>query len=319
VPADPKAPGPWADLQARGSAAANTNRQDPADPAGENNKPKGMRCRKSERPHSTVEGGEPWPTGPGGGKGGVTSQTHCRETSEGTLSPTNVYTKQQWIAKQAREHPSRAFTSLHHLIDLDWMFEAWALTRKDGAAGIDGRTAGDYEMDLEANLESLLARIKSGSYRAPPVRRHYIPKADGSKRPLGMPTIEDKVAPRAILMLLEPIYEQDFLDCSFGFRPDRSAHDALRQLCNGIMGQATARAFGSGDAGPLCLLRDHGKYETSELVPLPGRAHLEAMAGKPEPEGCLYLGSNAGPARQVPIAASQDCPSVAQSMSEPDL
>ncbi|WP_292215253.1 reverse transcriptase domain-containing protein [Mesorhizobium sp.] len=140
-------------------------------------------------------------------------------------------TKQQWIAEQAREHPDRVLTSLHHLIDLEWMFEAWALTRKDGAAGIDGRTAADYERDLEVNLESLLSRIKSGSYRAPPVRRHYIPKADGSKRPLGISTIEDKVAQRAILMVLEPIYEQDFLDCSFGFRPDRSAHDALRRLC----------------------------------------------------------------------------------------
>ena len=146
-----------------------------------------------------------------------------------------MYTKRQWIAKQAREHPERVFTSLHHLIDLDWMFEAWALTRKDGAAGIDGRTADDYEKDLEANLESLLGQIKSGSYRAPPVRRHYIPKADGSRRPLGIPTFEDKVAQRAIVMLLEPIYEEDFLDCSFGFRPDRSAHDAVCGLRDGIM------------------------------------------------------------------------------------
>ncbi|MCJ8510346.1 group II intron reverse transcriptase/maturase [Rhizobium lemnae] len=127
------------------------------------------------------------------------------------------------------------FTSLHHLIDLDWMFEAWALTRKDGAAGIDGRTAADYEKDLGANLESLRTRMMSGSYRAPPVRRHYIPKADGSLRPLCIPTFEDKVAQRAIVMLLEPIYEEDFLDCSFGFRPERSAHDAIRTLRDGIM------------------------------------------------------------------------------------
>ncbi len=144
-------------------------------------------------------------------------------------------TKRQWIAEQARGHPDRVFTSLHHLIDLGWMLEAWALTRKDGAAGIDGRTADDYEKALEANLECLLTRIRSGSYRAPPVRRHYIPKADGSRRPLGIPTIEDKVAQRAIVMLLEPIYEEDFLDCSFGFRPGRSAHDALRTLRDGIM------------------------------------------------------------------------------------
>ena len=129
------------------------------------------------------------------------------------------------------------FTSLHHLIDGDWMREAYRLTRKDGATGIDGVTAADYKKDLEANLESLLDRIKSGSYRAPPVRRHYIPKADGTKRPLGIPTFEDKVAQRAILMLLEPIYETDFLPCSYGFRRGRSAHDALNALRKGIIEQ----------------------------------------------------------------------------------
>ena len=127
------------------------------------------------------------------------------------------------------------FTSLHHLIDNDWMREAYRRTRKDGAAGIDGVTAADYETDLEANLASLLNRIKAGSYYAPPVRRHYIPKADGRKRPLGIPTLEDKVAQRTILMLLEPIYEADFLPCSYGFRPGRSAHDALEALRSGIM------------------------------------------------------------------------------------
>ena len=129
------------------------------------------------------------------------------------------------------------FTSLHHLIDIDWMSEAYRRTRKDGATGIDGVTAADYEKDLEANLESLLNRIKSGRYRAPPVRRHYIPKADGTKRPLGIPTFEDKVAQRAILMLLEPIYETDFLPCSYGFRRGRSAHDALSALRTGIIEQ----------------------------------------------------------------------------------
>jgi RNA-directed DNA polymerase len=156
---------------------------------------------------------------------------------EGTLSPVNLSTKRQWIADLARKHPDRVFTSLHHLIDLEWMIEAYRLTRKDGAPGIDGVTAADYEANLEANLEGLLGRIKSGRYIAPPVRRHYIPKADGTKRPLGIPTIEDKVAQRAILMLLEPIYETDFLACSYGFRPERSAHDALRALRDGFMEQ----------------------------------------------------------------------------------
>jgi len=153
------------------------------------------------------------------------------------LSPTNLSTKRQWIADLARKHPEWALTTLHHLIDLEWMLEAWRRTRKDGAPGVDGVTAADYEVDLEANLLGLLDRIKSGRYVAPPVRRRYIPKADGTKRPLGIPTLEDKVAQRAILMLLEPIYEEDFLPCSYGFRPGRSAHDALSALRNGIIGQ----------------------------------------------------------------------------------
>ena len=117
------------------------------------------------------------------------------------------------------------------------MAEAYRLTRKDGAPGIDGVTAKDYEANLEANLLDLMVRIKSGRYVAPPVRRHFIPKADGSMRPLGIPTLEDKVAQRAILLLLEPIYEADFLPCSYGFRPGRSAHDALRALRTGFMEQ----------------------------------------------------------------------------------
>ncbi|MGD0043593.1 MAG: reverse transcriptase domain-containing protein, partial [Isosphaeraceae bacterium] len=115
------------------------------------------------------------------------------------------------------------------------MLEAYRTTRKDGATGVDGITAADYAENLEVNLLDLLDRIKSGRYRAPPVRRTYIPKADGSQRPLGIPTFEDKVAQRAIVMLLEAIYEQDFLSCSYGFRPGRSAHDALHDLRTAFM------------------------------------------------------------------------------------
>ena len=116
------------------------------------------------------------------------------------MDPANLSTKRQWIAELARKKPGTALFLLHQFIDLEWMRAAYELTRKDGAAGIDGVTAADYEANLQANLVDLLERIKSGRYKAPPVRRTYIPKADGSQRPLGIPTFEDKVAQRAIVM-----------------------------------------------------------------------------------------------------------------------
>ena len=123
------------------------------------------------------------------------------------------------------------------------MKEAYRLTRKDGAPGIDGVTAADYARNLETNRLDLLDRIKSGRYKAPPVRRTYIPKADGSRRPLGIPSFEDKLAQRAIVMVLEQVYEQDFLPCSFGFRPGRSAHQALQSLRTAIMSQRLRRVL----------------------------------------------------------------------------
>jgi len=134
-----------------------------------------------------------------------------------TLSSPTVSTKLQRIAEAARRHPERAFTTLAHHIDIDWLREAYRRTRKNGATGIDGQTASEYAEKLEDNLQSLLDRFKSGAYRAPPVRRVHIPKGDGKQtRPIGIPTFEDKVLQRAVAMLLEAIYEQDFLDCSYG-------------------------------------------------------------------------------------------------------
>ena len=143
-----------------------------------------------------------------------------------------VSTKQKRIAALAKQSPEMAFTSLAYLMDIDWLKEAYRRTRKDGAVGVDGVTAEEYEQDLEGNLQSLFDRAKSGTYQAPPVRRVHIPKGGSSTetRPLGIPTLEDKVLQRAVVMLLEPIYEQDFLDCSYGFRPGRSAHQALKSF-----------------------------------------------------------------------------------------
>ncbi len=142
---------------------------------------------------------------------------------------TIVSTKQERIAELAKRSPQMAFTSLAYLMDIDWLKEAYRHTRKDGAVGVDGVTAEEYEQDLEGNLQRLLDRVKSGTYQAPPVRRVHIPKGGSTAetRPLGIPTLEDKVLQRAVVMLLEPIYERDFLNCSYGFRCGRSAHQAL--------------------------------------------------------------------------------------------
>lgn len=153
-----------------------------------------------------------------------------------TPSFSTTSTKLQRIAQLAREAPQLAFTTLAHHLNMDLLREAYRRTRKDAAVGIDGQTGTEYAANLEQNLQSLLARVKSGKYRAPPVRRVHIPKGDGSKtRPIGVPTFEDKVLQRAVVMILEPIYEQDFVPWSYGFRPGRSQHQALAATWEALM------------------------------------------------------------------------------------
>ena len=185
--------------------------------------------------HTTYEAGELLPEDPVEGRG-------CRiiEPLERNMASasklTTVSTKLQRIAELARQSPEMGFTSLAYLIDMDWLREAHRRTRKDGAVGVDGQTAEMYAVNLEENLRSLHDCAKSGTYKAPPVRRAYIPKGTGHEtRPIGLPTFEDKILQRAVAMALEAIYEQDFLDCSYGFRPRRSAHQALESLRNQIM------------------------------------------------------------------------------------
>ena len=154
----------------------------------------------------------------------------------GTPSPTNVSTKLHRIATRAREAPQRALTTLAHHIDVAFLREAFRRTRKDGAPGVDGQTAAAYAEALEHPLGSLLDRLKSGTYVAPPVRRVYSPKDErGATRPMGIPAFEDKGLQRAIAMGLDAVDEQDFLACSYGFRPRRSAHQMLQALWEQVM------------------------------------------------------------------------------------
>lgn len=148
----------------------------------------------------------------------------------GLLPPETISTKQERIATLARQMPDTALRSLSCHLDLEWLVYAFDTTRHDGAVGVDGVTANEYVGALEERLMRLLDATKSGSYRAPPVRRTYIPKDGGKLRPLGIPTFEDKVLQQAYRLLLEPLYEQVFHDCSYGFRPGRSAHQALERV-----------------------------------------------------------------------------------------
>lgn len=157
-----------------------------------------------------------------------------------TKGSDEVYTKLDRIAERARMHPEWVLSTLAHVIDKAFLHEAYVRTRKDGAVGVDEQTAEEYAANLDANLASLLERFKSGSYRAPPVKRVHIPKGDGKTRPIGIPTFEDKVLQRAVTMVLEAVYEQDFMDCSYGYRRGRSAHQGLQAVWRATMSNGSS-------------------------------------------------------------------------------
>jgi RNA-directed DNA polymerase len=147
-----------------------------------------------------------------------------------------VYTGQERIATLARQKPDEALVTLSKYLDEDWLRTAWEKTRKDGAPGIDGQTWKDFEVGLAERLTQLRDQAHSGSYQAPPVRRAYIPKGTGPEtRPIGIPTLADKVLQRAVVMLLGPIYETLFHPGSYGFRPGRDQHQAINALRNWLV------------------------------------------------------------------------------------
>jgi len=148
---------------------------------------------------------------------------------------TEVLTKQLQIAKIAKEYTEEGLTSLHHYIDRDWMEESMEGLNKKSAMGVDKVTYQAYEVMKEDRLPELITLFKTGRYKAPPVRRVYITKEDGKQRPLGIPTIEDKILQNAVKKVIEPIYEQEFADFSYGFRPGKSQHQALERIWKEIM------------------------------------------------------------------------------------
>jgi len=190
-------------------------------------------ANKAEEPSAARPAGEPHAAEPAEPRAGTegnadqqsTRRTQCRES---------VSQAMERIRKVARERKKERFTALFHHISTDLLEEAFFELKENAAPGVDRVTWTDYEADLERNLEDLHDRVQRGAYRALPSRRVYIPKPDGRQRPIAVAALEDKIVQRAVVALLNAIYEEDFLGFSYGFRPGRGTHDALDALCVGI-------------------------------------------------------------------------------------
>src|SRR5215213_9047035 len=156
------------------------------------------------------------------------------ETRPGRGAGVSVSSDLDRVRQVARKDKDVRFTALLHHVTVERLEVAYRAIRPGAAPGVDGVTWRDYGRDLEANLRDLHARVHRGGYRARPSRRAYIPKPDGRQRPLGVAALEDKILQRAVVEVLNAVYEQDFLGFSYGFRPGRSPHDALDALAAGI-------------------------------------------------------------------------------------
>src|SRR5438105_3876749 len=139
-------------------------------------------------------------------------------------------TKLDRLTELAKEEPKRQFFSIAHLITPEALYAAFRSLRKEASAGVDGVTHQEYQQDAERKIQELYQRLKDGKYQAQPLRRVYIPKEDGKQRPISIPALEDKIVQKAAVDLLNAIYEQDFLQCSYGFRPGRGQHQALDEV-----------------------------------------------------------------------------------------
>src|ERR1700680_4655472 len=190
-------------------------------------------ANKAEGPSAARPAGETHAAEPGepraGTKGNADQHSTCRAQSRVSVSQAL-----ERIRKVARERKKERFTALFHHISTDLLEQAFDELKADAAPGVDRLTWTDYAANLESNLEDLHDRVQRGAYRALPSRRVYIPKPDGRQRPLAVAALEDKIVQRAVVALLNAIYEEDFLGFSYGFRPGRGTHDALDALCVGI-------------------------------------------------------------------------------------
>ena len=214
------------------------------------------------------------------------------ELQEGTmpdaLTSTDMSLGLLKVAERAKREPGARFNSLAHLIDVSALARAYSRTRKGAAAGVDEVTKEEYGQGLQQRLHNLHTRLKTKRYRHQPLRRVHIPKGPGQTRPIGISAFEDKLVQDAVREVLEAIYEQDFLDCSYGFRPGRSAHDAVRCLdrvvhrgeVNWILETDVASFFDSLDRAKLREMLQ-GRVADGSLMRLIGKClHVGVLDGE---------------------------------------
>ena len=197
------------------------------------------------------------------------------------------------VVERARREPEGRFYSLAHLLDVPALERAFHRLRGDAAVGVDGVSKEDYGRELEANLADLHRRLKAKRYRHQPLRRVHLPKADGRTRPIGISAVEDKIVQGAIREVLEAVYEQDFAECSYGFRPGRSAHDAIRAL-NRALYQGKVSWILEADIESFFDSLDRTKLEEMLQIRV-ADGSLRRLIGK-----CVRVGVLEGEERTVP-------------------
>ena len=209
-------------------------------------------------------------------EGGWPKGTRASKTRPGHSAGIGAPSALERVRQAAERDRKERFTALlHHVYDIEHLRAAYFALKRDAAPGVDGETWQHYGEALEENLQDLSGRLKRGAYRAKPVRRAYIPKADGRQRPLGVPTLEDKIVQRATVEVLNAIYETDFLGFSYGFRPGRSPHNALDALYVGLL---TKKVNWVLDAGHSWVLRYHRPRMAGEVRRAPDRGPARRAA-----------------------------------------
>lgn len=222
-----------------------------------------------------------------------------------TMISKNMSSGLQRVAARAKQHPGERQRSLAHHINVDAMRRVYEGMRKKAAVGVDGVTWEAYGTNLEANLQDLHERLRTMRYRHQPIRRVHIPKEDGSTRPIGVSTVEDKIVQGALYEVLEAVYEQDFLDCSHGFRRGRKAHDALRALDRAVMAGAAnvilefdVRSFFDSVVRPMLKEMLQTRIDDRSLMRLIGKClHVGILDGArfEEPDEGTVQGSALSP------------------------